>query len=236
MIYPPSPSDAALAERATHTRFRSHLLHHRDTRVAACESPCTRTSPGQPPVIAATTIGDGVAGGVPISATSLKHLVRSGPLVEAPGTLDFALQSALPGIPQPSPRSSSCYRCPSFTQQVGNRCLECPDGMLADFTGSCAFNCPLGYPRQYGQDDCTPCPVGTVEQSGSCKACEEGHYSSSVGGVQCFDCFPGSFANRTGSAQCLPCSAGSYSSERGAHSCTLCPAGGERLCPSLSCH
>ena len=123
--------------------------------------------------------------------------------------------------------SSVCVRCPDFTTQVGNACIECDPNIIVGSTGKCSFACPSGYVRPYGVDACTACAAGQFyNQSSSCEPCPAGEYTYTVASMACSRCPLGSASSTHSATSCAACSAGTFSAALGATSCAICKPGG----------
>ena len=135
------------------------------------------------------------------------------------------------------PTSTSCFACPSISQQVGDKCVECDKRTQADASGKCQFTCPMGYIRDYGAASCTACPVGTTystaipSSESTCVACSPGTISSNIGSLSCQPCPIGSSQSMSMRSSCTACPAGSFAADTGMTTCTACPSGG--YCPTV---
>ena len=134
-----------------------------------------------------------------------------------------------------------CSSCTTGRMKIGNNvnnytCNDCKKGTVAQ-AGEICTNCTAGfYQPDTGQGTCRPCESGTwsdtVGSSSSldCKKCDEGTYSSAVSATSpttCTACAPGSKSDILGAKNnsvCEPCRRGTVS-ESGAVVCTSCLRG-----------
>ena len=140
----------------------------------------------------------------------------------------YAVRPCLLGVQQPTPSSARCFRCPTISTQVGNRCVECDESVITGPLGTCSFACPAGYVREYGSSDCAACNMGTFfnASAGTCQLCAAGTFAPYTGSIRCTPCPLGASQAEPGASSCEPCSPGAFSSSTGATACAACPVAG----------